>query len=1114
MPADNQLTSAEIDALCDSFEQLCKSVQGEVEEFPRIEDYLENLSQEDREEVLRELLIIEHHYRTRSGMPLGDDQYHQRFAEHSHVVDEVLNAGIGHRNDTQLRDGTSPTIASGDPEHTFDSLLEAIPADEAADVGQRLGDYELLDELGRGGMGIVFRARQLSVDRLVALKILRRDKLNELDEDSRVLMIDRFRTESQSAAQLEHDHIVPVYEVGEEDGIHFYSMRYVQGESLAEVIADHPLDNSSAAEAIEPIARALEAAHGKGVLHRDIKPRNIMIDDATGRPLLTDFGLAKLLESQQEMTHTGDVMGSPPYMSPEQATDAAHVTHSADVYSLGATFYHALTGRPPFQAATMAETMRQVWFEEPPTPRSLNPAIDRDLETICMKCLEKEPSRRYENAREMADELGRYLRGEPILSRPIGWLGQLQRWRRRNPAVANLAGVVVLLIVIGIVGNIYYTIQLRKSLNETQARMGLAVSAVNKMTEMATKEDGLKAYGVDDVRREMLNASREYYDQFVEKESDDPSLEMERGKAYGHLADIEADLGNQEESIRLYQQCVAVFAGLEQRLPNEPNYTYLRAVYQRNLGMLYRDNGRLGEANSALREAYALASELHSKQPAVPKFAALLAEVHDERGVVYADLGEIEKAEKSRLETVNLWRQIFEAAPQTEYEHELAASHNDLGFFYRRVDEDEKAREHFEKARQIWQRLTSEEELIAKYAAGVAGCDYILGIIELESGNLSEAEGFLVAAEGRRRHLAERHAQLPEYQNDLADSLDSIGRLFHVRQQFDQAEEEYRTALVIREDLRNRFPSIPKYDLAYAASQLNLGKLYNDGQRFAEATDCSRIAVDVLERVVEANPSDVKHRDALAGAYYVLALSLASSGETADPKEATEIYRRILQLRKGEELSDAQVREAAVTCVLLARLLGGMSEFEAAREAATAAIELVEYQGQADLSGHLVAAYSARATIHGIVGNYAAAVKDWGAIVKILPQPRFQLLYGVALARAGRHAEAIDVVDQLSVLDEEASEPALLQDAACVFSRALEAVEADTNLSDAERAELITSLLQRGTEFIERLLAHAKEDRDLWAEQIQQHPDLARLMAEEQVLKLLTPGETSEVEQE
>ena len=1143
MSADKQLTSAEIDALCDSFEQDCKSAGGAHDEFPSLEDYLNGLEGDDRQEVLRELLIIEHHYRIRDGIELDEDTYHRRFPGFEYIVDEVLSAGLGHSSDTELHSGHSRTVVraeSNGEDQTFDSLLEALPADDGDGISPVLGDYELIDELGRGGMGIVFRARQMSVDRLVALKVLRRDRLKELADEDREMMIERFRTESHSAAQLEHDHIVPVYEVGEADGIHFYSMRYVPGESLAELIAEHPLDNHSAAEAIEPIARALQAAHERGVLHRDIKPRNIMIDDATGRPLLTDFGLAKLLESKTDMTHTGDVMGSPPYMSPEQATDAAHVTAAADVYSIGATLYHALTGRPPFQAATMAETLRQVWFEEPPPPCSLNPAIDRDLETICLKCLEKEPARRFSDAGELSNELRRYLRGEPILSRPLGTLGQLQRWRRRNPAVANLTAAIILLVVIGFVGFIYYTVELRKSLADAQASLGDAVGAVNEMTDIATKEDGLKAYGVDDVRREMLNASREYYDRFVERETNDPVLETERGKAYGRLADIEADLGNQEEAIRLYQQSVDVFARLEKKFPRQPNYTALRASYVANLAGLYYDFGQLKEAEETLTEAYKLAKDLHAAHPASVEYASMLGQIHNERGIVYMDLAEDEKAEKARLETVNLWQQIVEVDDAPEYQHQLATSHNNLAEFYRNRGQTEKAAEPFDQAISIWRDLTEQDPLISQYSAGLALGEYNRGLMHLEAGEIEEAEPLLISAEGRRRRLAEKHSQLPQYQDALASSHDSIGRLQHARQDFAGAAADYRMALTIREELRNKFPSVPKYEIAYASSQTNLGYLYKDEGRFAEAADYFRIALDILQRVVGEKPDNVSYQEHLADVHYNLALTLILDNQFPSAEEhaqrAAAIHERLAKEGQSNELqtavladcydllalaqqSQGKIAAAAETYersiqlltsngnetenasslisvyLRLANMWFDRNNLDAAISATSAAIETVsrarENAGDsAEMEQFAVFAYSARAELYDEQGEHQKAVDDWDQVLKVQEHPTYQLRRAVSLARGGNHIAATEVVEELDILDQENARPSLLLNAACVYSRSVESVEANDTLDDTQRKETAERLLQQGTTFLERLFERDDLGRGPLAEHVRQDRDL------------------------
>ena len=329
-----------------------------------------------------------------------------------------------------------------------------MPAPAAAN--EQIGHYELLEQIGRGGMGVVFRARDPRLQRLVALKLILAGRLASDHE------VKRFRTEAEAAAQLEHPHIVPIYEVGESMGRHFFVMKFMEGGSLGEKLSgpQSPAfrESTAAARLVARIARAVHHAHQRGILHRDLKPANILLD-AGGEPGISDFGLAKrFTESEagpQDSDHTlsGAILGSPSYMSPEQADGRSHeVTTAADIYSLGAILYHLLTGRPPFEGGTALEIIRKVLDEDPVRPRKVErngttrhaPAVDGDLETICLKCLAKEPTRRYASAAALAEDLERWERGEPILARPVGAIERLWKWARRRPAGAALViGTVV-----------------------------------------------------------------------------------------------------------------------------------------------------------------------------------------------------------------------------------------------------------------------------------------------------------------------------------------------------------------------------------------------------------------------------------------------------------------------------------------------------------------------------------------------------------------------------------------------------------------------------------------------------------------------------------------------
>jgi tRNA A-37 threonylcarbamoyl transferase component Bud32 len=316
---------------------------------------------------------------------------------------------------------------SADPNRTTDA---ALPATELPRV-RYFGDYELLEVIARGGMGVVYKARQVSLNRLVALKMILKGELaTERD-------VARFRAEAEAAAHLDHPHIVPIYEVGDHDGQQYYAMRYVEGTSLTR----RPrADVRKEAGLVATVARAVHYAHQHGILHRDLKPSNILVDTA-GTLLVADFGLAKRVDADRSLTESGALVGTPRYMAPEQAAGRKDLTVAADVYSLGVVLYERLTGQTPFSGETPLEVLRQVQEAEPLRPSSITPGLSRDLETICLKCLEKDPAKRYGSAEVLADDLERWLRGEPIQARPVGQTERLWRWCRRNPMVAAASGL-------------------------------------------------------------------------------------------------------------------------------------------------------------------------------------------------------------------------------------------------------------------------------------------------------------------------------------------------------------------------------------------------------------------------------------------------------------------------------------------------------------------------------------------------------------------------------------------------------------------------------------------------------------------------------------------------
>lgn len=378
--------------------------------------------------------------------------------------------GISDRNDC-ARQRLASNVAE-QPDEQLEDTGSSLP---------RCGNYELIEEIARGGMGVVYKARQVCLNRLVALKMILAGQLADPQD------VERFRAEARAAAALQHPNIVAIYEVGESEGQHYYAMEFVPGDSLANLVRENPLPAKQAAAVVATLARAVHYAHLNGVVHRDLKPSNVLLCDAEsivsekvppacrlertiGSPKITDFGLAKRHDGSQ-VTMSGDIVGTPSYMSPEQAASRRNeVGPRSDVYSLGAIFYELITGRPPFRAESPVETLVQVLESEPVSPRLLNPNIPRDAETISLTCLQKDPSRRYATAQDLADDLMQFCNGEPIRARAIGRLERCWCWCRRRPGWAAMLAVSALAALTITGGSLWFSAQLHAELQRTDAK--------------------------------------------------------------------------------------------------------------------------------------------------------------------------------------------------------------------------------------------------------------------------------------------------------------------------------------------------------------------------------------------------------------------------------------------------------------------------------------------------------------------------------------------------------------------------------------------------------------------------------------------------------------------
>jgi tetratricopeptide (TPR) repeat protein len=444
----------QVDQVCLRFEACWKAGAGQR---PRVEDYLDVTGDDLREALLHELLALDLAYRHRHGERPTCREYEQRFPQDQALVRTAFaeiappateptygqpgrrpGGTVAETRAPRRDDPAAPRTAladdRGQAESEASALGGAARAEPSGDLSEAapLPGYEILGELGRGAMGVVYRVRQVGLKRVVALKMI----LSGAGATPQELA--RFRSEAEAVARLQHPNIVQVYEVGEHHGRPFFSLEHVDGGTLATKLRAGLPAAAEAAALVEQLARAMDAVHRCGVVHRDLKPANVLLT-AAGTPKISDFGLAKKLDEDTGQTHAGAIMGTPSYMAPEQAAGgAAQATPRADVYALGAILYECLTGRPPFKAATVAQTLRQVVEQEPVPPRQLNAAAPRDVETICLKCLHKAPAQRYSTAANLADDLRRWRNGQPIQARPTPGWERAWKWARRHPSQAAL----------------------------------------------------------------------------------------------------------------------------------------------------------------------------------------------------------------------------------------------------------------------------------------------------------------------------------------------------------------------------------------------------------------------------------------------------------------------------------------------------------------------------------------------------------------------------------------------------------------------------------------------------------------------------------------------------
>ena len=776
----------------------------------RLKAYSKRFSLEKKQDLLQRLMDFDRSFREKS------TKRERINSATSEQLEFETVPFASESNEKSVRQVTSPTTKETDSKSNVKH-----------DLGQEkdFGEFTLTKILGRGGMGVVFEAVEKKTGRNVALKMIRSNFIETVDDESMQVILERFQTEARAVAKLDHPNIVALYQVGEHKQTPFLSMKLVNGSDLASHMRKNVLHGRTAARYIGSIADAVHAAHQKGIIHRDLKPHNILLDNDSDQPLVTDFGLAKLTSDKQSVTVTGELMGTPGYMSPEQAKGRA-VDESTDVYSLGATLYALIGGRAPFQAADTMKTLEQIATKPPIALREINPDIDKDLETICMKCLEKKPAERYGSARDLQLDLERYVNGEPILARPINVLERSYRWSRRNPLPTTIMIGIALLLITSIVGwsfSTYYANQSRNNeliaenrRKETQVfatlyqeNHDLALMTLREQMYEISENMLLRVPGVKEVRTQLLQKNRQYFQQFIEKNDSDQNLPADLAFAHFAIGKLDRDLVSPEAAV------------------------------------------------DSLDIAIKMQKKAFESDPKNESLQFDLANSLNLRGECSARLGDLTEAKTDFDAAYSIRRHLAETYPtDMEHQRKYANVEMNLGNWHAYDGDQNKALVHFRKSNEIRERILDAEDLgkdlVFRLNFDRAKCSYniALSLLDLEKDIDAETN----ANDGLKR-LAALHLERPRAIEVMRDYTRCASLVAELRQLKNESPEAYLKEIAeANEALYKLFPEEKNLLGFSGVAFLSLGDFQLSQANLSESGASLLKAYDSLSKVVELNP--------------------------------------------------------------------------------------------------------------------------------------------------------------------------------------------------------------------------------------------------------------------
>jgi eukaryotic-like serine/threonine-protein kinase len=819
---------------------------------------------------------------------------------------------IGERPDETLVTPVE-TLAPGDvpslivPLETVVLRADGSHFAESARPLPRIPGYDIVEELGRGGMGVVYKARHTELGRYVAIKTVLAGPWAS-DE-----VIHRFRAEAEAVARLQHPNIVQIYDVGEFDCLQYLVLEYVSGGTLSTKLNGRPQPVTMAAELIETLSRAVAYAHREGVVHRDLTPANVLLctapaakvtsstadDDALDLrqfiPKITDFGLAKRLDTDGGTTRTGAVMGTPSYMSPEQASgQAQEVGPAADVYALGAILYQLLTGRPPFLGETAVATLEQVLRQEPVPAIRLQPKTPRDLDTICLKCLEKDPAKRYPAANELADDLQRFLTGMPVRARRASSLSRAVRWSRRKPAAAALLAVSVLAVIVFLGASQAYNRVIKAERDRAEQNFRVALGAIDEMLTEVGETDLAFEPGMDEKRRTLLRKALSRYQEFLSHKADDARLRLETAHAHRRIGDIERWLGNFAIAPASYRKSIQLLKKLQTEQPNNPEYRRWLMYCYNFLGEAWRQSSRPGVAEQSYKAALQAARQLHKEFPDATQYQQELARAEYNLGILYRETNRAQEAERALNEAIQLLTTLVHGdAKNPEYRQELARAHINLGPVLRASKRFEPADLHYARAIELLSGLIEQFPDRPDYGLELAVGFANRGNLNHDAGEREAARANYEQARSLLRGLAGDHPRVPLFRHELANMLNSLAASQVADEGTAAAEKTWAEAAGLLRDLVAQHSGTLTYRADLGMTLGNLGWALAREKRFPEARDSLREGISQLDRALGDKSTHPDYAQSLRTQLDELA---NVSFELADHESAAAAAHRIAAL--------------------------------------------------------------------------------------------------------------------------------------------------------------------------------------------------------------------------